>query len=100
MNTNDKLKNKTVNGTKPVLYADWRRVKDEMPKIIPNSNGGCSEEVLVWIVTEERLKYTESQRQIAYYTNEGWCYQYGELMYDDDMKGVTHWMPLPPSPIC
>jgi len=96
----DNLKNETANSTNTVLNADWRSIKDEMPVIIPNSNGGCSEEVLVWIVTDERIKYTGSQRQIAYYTNDGWCYQYGELMHDDDMKGVTHWTTLPPPPIC
>ena len=83
-----------------MLNADWRSCKDEMPVIIPNSNGGCSEEVLVWIVNDERIKYTGCQKQIAYYTKDGWCYQYGELMFDDDAKGVTHWMPLPPPPIC
>lgn len=100
MNNKDLFSNETTNGTNPMLYADWRSVKDELPIIKPNSNGGCSEEVLVWIETEERQKYTGSQRQIAYYTNDGWCYQYGELMYDDDMEGVTHWVPLPSSPNC
>jgi hypothetical protein len=92
------LKNES-NNANTLLYADWRSVKDEMPIIIPNSNGGCSEEVLVWINSKNRIEHKE-QRQIAYYTNDGWCYQYGELMHDDDMKGVTHWTPLPPSPIC
>lgn len=77
---------------------EWVSVKDKLPNIIPNSNGGCSEEVLVWIVNEERVKYTGSQKQIAYYTNDGWCYQYGEIMYPEDEKGVTHWMPLPEPP--
>lgn len=90
---NDNLKHKINNSN---YY--WRSVKDEMPVIIPNSNGGCSEEVLVWINSKKRIEYKE-QRQIAYYTKDGWCYQNGELMNDDDMKGVTHWMPLPPSPM-
>ena len=91
-------KDKNLLPTNEMLNADWRSVKDETPVIIPNSNGGCSEEVLVWINSKNRIEYKE-QRQIAYYTKDGWCYQYGEPMSSDDEKGVTHWIPLPLPPI-
>jgi hypothetical protein len=73
-------------------------VEERLPEIIPNSNGGCSEDVLVWIENDVRNKLNEYQKQIAYYTNDGWCYEYGELMIKDDAKGLTHWQQLPERP--
>lgn len=67
----------------------WIKVSDRLPEF--------NISVLVWIKSKNRIEH-EEQRQITYYTNDGWCHQYGELMNWDDESNITHWMPLPQKP--
>jgi hypothetical protein len=73
-----------------LLSNNWRNVIDDLPTLFENSNGEHSEVVLTYIETKDRMEYKE-QLQLAYYSDKGWCYQDGELMYDEDVKGLKRW---------
>ena len=69
---------------------NWISVKDKLPELIENSAGFSSDYVLVYIITEGH--------SIAYYTQDGWAYNYGDLMNSSDINNLTHWSPLPEPP--
>lgn len=76
---------------------NWISIHDKLPELTLN-NGICSETVLVYIRTNSRLNDTDDAINLAYYTEVGWCYSWGDLMDDDDIKALSHWQPLPSPP--
>lgn len=74
-------------------YADqfkpqWIPVSERLPDLTVN-NGKASEEVIVLI---------DSVTYIGYYTTDGWCYSFGDLMENPFFKKLTHWSPIPKLP--
>lgn len=78
----------TANGTKPVLCADWRMVKDrpEYYKLI-----------LCYGYTP---LYSNKTMSVCWLASDGENDIYTIAGTDWIMKNVTHWMPLPSEPIC
>lgn len=75
---------------------EWISCKDELPKLMDGAR--CSENVFVYINRKPGKWGSGPERSIAYYTVDGWAYQYGDLMSAYDQLNTTHWMPLPEPP--
>lgn len=66
----------------------WIPVSERLPELTFN-DGKASEEVIVLI---------DSDTYIGYYTIDGWCYAFGDLMENPFFKKLTHWSPIPEKP--
>lgn len=78
--------------------SNWIRIEDDLPSLIMNENGEASDYVLVYCPSPSRVKYTGDWYFIAYYTIQGWCYQYGDLLSQEDATYLSHWCRLPALP--
>jgi hypothetical protein len=90
-----------VKGAEAEAESKWVSVQDRLPELSFN-NKQASSDVLVYIPSKERLPSNVSIGgliQVAYYTKDGWHYEYGEIMLESDIKNLTHWQPLPQPPL-
>jgi hypothetical protein len=76
---------------------NWISVKDRLPVLIPHEISAASEYVLVFL--DCKVKDPQTMIWKAYYTKDGWAYDYGDPMTIEDANAITHWMPLPNPPL-